>query len=164
MQYKWAVLAQRALPVLPQPQASGEVTSSLATGRGGGAGESGGVSPRPPSQPCPFVPPQLSPQVPGIKPERGGGSFASGCCSFKQWGGRVGRGVGAPMRPESDPINHQRQHSGMSGGIPEPSALCPMNPMGPGAGIRACRVEAGITPRSLGGGGPWLQRPPAPTS
>lgn len=124
----------------------------------------GGVSPRPPSQPCPFVPPQLSPQVPGIKPERGGGSFASGCCSFKQWGGRVGRGVGAPMRPESDPINHQRQHSGMSGGIPEPSALCPMNPMGPGAGIRACRVEAGITPRSLGGGGPWLQRPPAPTS
>lgn len=82
--------------------------------------------------------------------------MAFGCHSFKRWGGQVGRGVGAPVPPESDPTNHQRQHSGMSGGIPEPSALCPMNPAGPGAGTRAWRVEAGITPRSLGGTGPWV--------
>ena len=42
----------------------------------------------------------------------------------------------------------------MSGGNPEPSALCPMDPAGPGAGAHAWRVEAGITPRSLGRGGP----------
>lgn len=42
----------------------------------------------------------------------------------------MGRGSGAPVPPESDPVSHRRQHSGMSGGDPEPSALCPMDPAG----------------------------------
>lgn len=88
-------------------------------GAGGGAGVEGGLSC--PSQPSPFVPPQLSHGCQGSS-LRGGGSFASGCCSFKRWAAEW-EGVRAPVRPESDPINHQRQHSGMSGGIQGPLPL-----------------------------------------